>query len=462
MRTVSKEKVLIALASARNASEPMRRVGYARCSTDEQSEALAAQVARLVAAGCDPVVQELMSGRDNDRPGLLEVMAMVARGQVAELIITRADRLGRDAAFADQLIATCAVAGVVITALDGGTIEAFTPAGFLQARLVTTMAEVESRMLSQRVKKQFEQYRIAGRHLRRRKPFGYRGNAEHHLEPDPEQWPQALRILSDLRRVGSFSGVAREMCQWCEWRPVGNCLQYWFVNPVIRGHLGHMYEPTSGKGWRARWGQMLYDQHEPLISESEWQDLASHLKRTQNNFAGHPQRDARHGLTGLLVCDGCGRRMRRNTSGPADQLTAWWRCRYQTCMAKGGIRETDATELVIKACIDAATQLAAIRAMPLDDDPAIAMKRRDLEQLLGLAQRNASLEPAVAALRQEIDALSIRPRQLPDMSALSGMIEDPGFFSEGTPEELRAVFALVLGSVVVAQGGSARVVLRTW
>ena len=104
----------------------------------------------------------------------------------------------------------------------------------------------------------------------------------------------------------------------------------------------------------------------------------------------------------------------------------------------------------------------AIRAMPLDDDPAIAMKRRDLEQLLGLAQRNASLEPAVAALRQEIDAMSIRPRQLPDMSALSGMIEDPGFFSEGTPEELRAVFALVLGSVVVAQGGSARVVLRTW
>jgi hypothetical protein len=324
------------------------------------------------------------------------------------------------------------------------------------------MAEVESRMLSQRVKKQFEQYRLQGRHLRRRKPFGYRGNAEHHLEPDPVLWPQALQLLADLRRVGSFSGVAREMGGWCTWKPAGNSLQAWFVNPVIRGHLGHMYDPASGQGWNARWRQMLYDQHEPLISETEWQDLAAHLRRTRNRFLDGPQREARHGLTGLMVCAGCNRRLRRNTSGVGEKLTAWWRCRHPGCTAKGGIRETDATELVVKACIDAATQLAAIRAMPLDDDPAIAMKRRDLEQLLGLAQRNASLEPAVAALRQEIDAMSIRPRQMPDMSALSGMIEDPGFFSEGTPEELRAVFALVLGSVVVAQGGSARVVLRTW
>jgi DNA invertase Pin-like site-specific DNA recombinase len=440
----------------------MRRIGYARCSTDEQAEALAAQVARLSAAGCEPVVQELLSGRDNERPGLLEVMAMVSRGQADELIITRADRLGRDAAFADQLIAACALAGVKITALDGGEIEAATPTGFLQARLMTTMAEVESRMLSQRVKRQFEQYRLQGRHLRRRKPFGYRGNAEHRLEPDPVQWPQALRILHDLRRVGSFSGVAKEMCEWCEWRPVGTSLQNWFVNPVIRGHLGHMYEPASGKGWNARWGQMLYDQHEPLISESDWQDLAAHLKRTRNNFTGHPQRDARHGLTGLLVCEGCGRRLRRNTSGAAENPTAWWRCRYQDCAAKGGIRETGALALVVEACVSAATQLAAVAAMPVDDDPAVAAKRRDLEQLMGLAQRNASLEPAVVALRQEIDAMASRPRLSPDVEVLAAMSRDPAFFSEASPEEQRALFGLVLSSVVVGRGGSAHVQLRSW
>jgi DNA invertase Pin-like site-specific DNA recombinase len=439
----------------------MRRVGYARCSTDEQAEALAAQVARLVAAGCDPVVQELQSGRDNDRPGLLEVMAMVNRHQVDELMIVRADRLGRDAAFADQLIAACALAGAKITALDGGEIEAATPTGFLQARLMTTMAEVESRMLSQRVKRQFEIYRTQGRHLRRRKPFGYRGNVEHRLEPDPDQWPQAARIIEELRRVGSFSGVARAMPRWCTWKPAGNSLRNWFVNPVIRGHLGHMFDHTT-QGWNSRWGQMLYDQHEPLISEADWQDLAAHLKRTKNNFTGHPQREARHSLTGLMVCEACNRRLRRNTSGVGEKLTAWWRCRHPDCTAKGGIRETDAIALVIEACIGAATQLAAVAAMPMDEDPAVAMKRRDLEQLVSLAQRNASLEPAVQALRQEIDAMVIRPRPSPDVEVLAAMSKDPAFFSGASPEEQRAMFALVLSSVVVAPAGAARVQLRSW
>ena len=77
------------------------RLGYARCSTDEQADALAAQVARLEAAGCERVVSELQSGRDDDRAGLAEVLALIHGGGVKELAITRADRLGRHAAFAD-------------------------------------------------------------------------------------------------------------------------------------------------------------------------------------------------------------------------------------------------------------------------------------------------------------------------------------------------------------------------
>ena len=84
-------------------------LGYARCSKDEQADALVAQVSRLEAAGCDRIISELQSGRDNDREGLLEVLAMVAGGHVAELLVTRVDRLGRDAAYADQLIALCAL-----------------------------------------------------------------------------------------------------------------------------------------------------------------------------------------------------------------------------------------------------------------------------------------------------------------------------------------------------------------
>jgi len=229
------------------------RLGYARVSKEEQSDSLPAQVARLRAAGCDRIVEELESGRNDDRPGLAEVVAEVRAGRVVELLITRADRLGRNAAFADELLALCALMGVTVTALDGGTIESATPQGFLQARLLTTMAEVESRMLSLRLRRQFEQYRSQGRHLRRRKPFGYRGGANHKLEPHPEHWPQALKVLERLRELGSFSAVMRELPSWCEWTPATPNLMAWFYNPCIRGHVGHMLQKGSGKSWNQQW-----------------------------------------------------------------------------------------------------------------------------------------------------------------------------------------------------------------
>jgi DNA invertase Pin-like site-specific DNA recombinase len=433
------------------------RLGYARCSTDEQADALAAQVARLEAAGCERVVSELQSGRDDDRAGLAEVLALIRGGGVKELAITRADRLGRHAAFADGLLALCALHGVAVVALDGGTIEAASPAGFLQARLLTTMAEVESRMLSQRLTKQFEVYRAQGRHLRRRKPFGYQGGANHKLEPHPEQWPEALRVIEELRRVGSFSKVAQLLPGWCSWTPAASSLQAWFVNPVIRGHIGHKLERKGAKGWNAQWGEMHYDQHQALISEADWQELAQHLRRPSNRFIGS-NNEIRHGMTGLLVCAGCGYKLRRN----AAQGTTWWRCRHRLCQERGAIKELVALPLVVAACVDAADRLAAAAALPPDESPAVAAKRRDLEQLEGLARRNPALSSAVDALRSEVESLSRRPVLSPDLGPLVEQISDPAFFTGATPEEQRAMFSAVLEAVEVGRAGEARARLRMW
>jgi len=431
------------------------RLGYARCSTDEQADALAAQVARLEGAGCERVVQELESGRNNDRPGLAEVVALVRSGRVRELVITRADRLGRDAAFADELLALCALQGVAVTALDGGTIEAASPAGFLQARLLTTMAEVESRMLSQRLRRQFDVYRAQGRHLRRRMPFGYRGGPDHKLEPHPEHWPQALRVIEELRRLGSFSAVSRGLPDWCSWTPAPNSLQAWFCNPVIRGHIGHRLEKASGQGWKRRWGEIHYDQHPPLISEADWQELAQQLQQTRNLFQG-PGQPAQHALTGLLRCATCGHRLRRNTSAG----TAWWRCRHRLCGERAGVREDRVLPVVIEACMAAADRLAAAVAAPQAEDPAVAAKRRDLEQLEALARRNPAVVPACEALRAEIAAMKNRPRVAPDVEAIRERLQDPRLFSLASPAELRAVLAGVLLEVRVAPGGGLEVVER--
>jgi len=431
------------------------KLGYARVSKEEQSDSLPAQVGRLRGAGCDAVVEELESGRNDDRPGLAEVVAEVRAGRVSELVITRADRLGRNAAFADELLALCALQGVTVTALDGGTIESATPQGFLQARLLTTMAEVESRMLSLRLRRQFEQYRSQGRHLRRRKPFGYQGGADHKLEPHPEHWPQALKVLRRLREIGSFTGTANDLPSWCAWTPAPSSLQAWFCNPVIRGHIGHMLEKGSGKGWSQRWGEIRYDQHPALIGEADWQDLAQFLRRPANRFQGHAN-EVRHGLAGLLRCASCGHTLRRNNSGG----TAWWRCRHRLCEEKAGIREEAALAQVVAACVAAADRLAAVAAAPTDEDPAVAAKRRDLEQLEGLARRNPALASACAGLRAEIMAMASRPQITPDVEAIRERLEDPELFRLAAPADLRAVFGAVLREARVQKGGELNAISR--
>jgi DNA invertase Pin-like site-specific DNA recombinase len=429
----------------------MHAIGYARVSKDDQADSLPAQVSRLKAAGCDRVITDIETGRSTDRDGLLEVMAMVQAGEVVELLVTRVDRLGRDAAYTDALLAQCEQQGVSVRALDGGAIETATPQGFLMARLQTGLAEMESRMLSLRLRRQFAVYRAEGRHLRRRKPFGYQAGPGHRLQPHPEQWPQALRVLRDLKRLGSFAAVSRTLPGWCSWTPAATSLQAWFVNPVIRGHIGHHLDRKSGKGWNQRWGEILYDQHPALISEQDWRELADLLRRPTNRFKNTTSTEVAHALTGLLRCRSCGHLLRRNTSNGV----AWWRCRHRLCTARGGAREDRILPVVIDACVAEAGRLAQLLAEPQAQDPAVAAMAAELELMERMAARNPenrAMAAAVAEQRQRIEALRRVEQSAVDPAAYRAM-QDPRFFTSGSPQDQRTVMQAVLRSVTVGERG---------
>lgn len=240
------------------------------------------------------------------------------------------------------------------------------------------------------------------------------------------------------------------MPQWCNWTPSQPNLQAWFCNPVIRGHIGHLLDKGSGKGWKRRWAEIHYDQHPALINEADWQELAELLQRTHNPFAGPGA--PTHGLTGLLRCASCGSTLRRNTSGE----TAWWRCRHRLCQERAGIREQVALREVVAACVAAADRLAAVAAEPAAEDPMVAAKLRDLKELQQLAARNASIRPACEALRAEIEALRQRPAASPDGLLIAERLRDPGFFEGATAEEQRALFGAVLVALEVARSGEVR------
>lgn len=430
----------------------MAAIGYARVSKDDQADSLPAQVSRLESAGCTRVITDIETGRSTDRDGLLELMAMVRAGQATELLVTRVDRLGRDAAYTDALLAQCEAHAVAVRALDGGVIETATPQGFLMARLQTGLAEMESRMLSMRLRRQFTVYRAEGRHLRRRKPFGYQAGPGHHLQPDPDRWPQALRVIADLRHLGSFTAVSRSMIEWCAWTPAASNLQAWFVNPVIRGHIGHQLDLKSGKGWNQRWGEIHYDQHPALITEQDWRELADLLRRPTNKFrSGSTTTEVAHGLTGLLRCKSCGHLLRRNTSAGV----AWWRCRHRLCTARGGAREDRILPVVLKAWRDEARRLARLLAQPQEHNPAVAAMVDELELMERMAARNPenrAMAAAVAEQRQRIESLRRVEQPAVDPKTFKMML-DPHFFADAPALNQRALLQLILQSVVVGERG---------
>ena len=47
------------------------------------------QVSRLREAGCDEIIEELISGGDNERPGILQLIKLIERRQVDEILLTR-------------------------------------------------------------------------------------------------------------------------------------------------------------------------------------------------------------------------------------------------------------------------------------------------------------------------------------------------------------------------------------
>ena len=83
--------MLNATPSPRPGQADTRRIGYARVSTVDQD--LAPQLDVLRAKGCDPIYSEHASGKQSDRPELLNAMKALRAGDT--LVVWRLDRLGR-------------------------------------------------------------------------------------------------------------------------------------------------------------------------------------------------------------------------------------------------------------------------------------------------------------------------------------------------------------------------------
>ena len=93
----------------------MARIGYARCSSEDQS--LDIQIERLRAEGCQPIRSEKVSGASREgRTELAAVLDFIREGD--ELVVVRADRLGRDTRDVLNIVHELDKCGAFLTVLD--------------------------------------------------------------------------------------------------------------------------------------------------------------------------------------------------------------------------------------------------------------------------------------------------------------------------------------------------------
>jgi DNA invertase Pin-like site-specific DNA recombinase len=124
----------------------MRRIGYARVSTDGQT--LEAQLAQLTAVGCERVFSEKVSGAKTDRRQLGRAIAELGPGDT--LIVTRLDRLARSTRDLLNVLATVGDVGASFKSLADAWADTTTPHGRLMVTVLGGLAEFERELIKAR------------------------------------------------------------------------------------------------------------------------------------------------------------------------------------------------------------------------------------------------------------------------------------------------------------------------
>jgi DNA invertase Pin-like site-specific DNA recombinase len=426
------------------------RIGYCRVSTatGEQAAALINQRSRVEASGVAEIIEDIESGLSQERKGYVELLRRIATKSISEIVVTRLDRLGRDAAATDAFIAVAAKHKVAITCLDGGTVEAQSPQGFLLARIATSMAEVESRMLSMRVKAGYAEGRKKARPLRGRAAWGYAKNADNSaLIPDAVEWSRAQQFVALLQEVHMRTNTALD-----EWHkrelgpiPLNSCraVRAWLLNPTIRGGLGYNQLPNHC------YETLIWDTHPALITHTQFDAFERQLKDNARRW-GHVANVTPRLLTGLCVCAGCGRKMTYAGSRRIASVI----CKSRECEQ----RYKSTHEDVVRAAINQALseRAADVAARVHQQNPEELQLLNQISELE--AKGDPDLQPAIDLKRERLRALA--QKQGPDPQLLAAF-SDPAVFDHFQSfEELRQVYLSFVQQVDIRMQVVEAVVLR--
>lgn len=121
------------------------KIGYARVSTTDQNQQ--SQIDALMAAGCDEVVSDEVSGAATKRPKLDKLLARLGQGDM--LVVVRLDRLGRSLPHLIDVVQIVEARGAGLHSLSEA-IDTTTAGGRLIFHLMGALAQFERTLIIER------------------------------------------------------------------------------------------------------------------------------------------------------------------------------------------------------------------------------------------------------------------------------------------------------------------------
>jgi len=209
----------------------MRRIGYARVSTGEQSTE--AQAAELRAAGCTEVHAEQGSGGDRARPVLARLVAGAGPGDT--LVAVRIDRLARSLSHLLEVIAALEAKGARFRSLHD-PIDTGSAQGKFTLQVLGAAAEFERALIRERT--------VAG--LAAARAEGRRGGNPGLVAGDPvaRRRLAAARHAAFLDRLGARAGdwvpEVRRLRPQLPWEEVARIVNARIADPARRWSVARL------------------------------------------------------------------------------------------------------------------------------------------------------------------------------------------------------------------------------
>lgn len=322
-----------------------RAVLYARYSDEQQRDSwsIDAQVAELRAycarmgwTICDEIcVDEAITGKTEDRPGLARAMTLIREGKANVLVVHKLDRFFRNVAKTFEYVAELEEysAGLVCTQQPIDTTNPVS--GKIVLAVMAALAEIYLDNLAEEVAKG-KRARAAAGLPNGDLPYGYRapeptvqGASSHTAAVIVPAEAEAVRLAYELYATGRMgeASIARTLNDRgfrfrSKYQPEGgrfnkDTIRSMLVNPFYAGWVVQPDETIRNWQARAREAPRVRGLHQPIIRE----DLYRCVQATRAARRGHDERGTgRRGPTpertvapylarGIARCRGCGRRL---------------------------------------------------------------------------------------------------------------------------------------------------------